>query len=242
MIKNLKTKKALGYDSIDGRILKNIPISNQIHHHFNKFQPPFRTLPRPMESCQNNLDSQTGSRSESCIFIQTHQPIILKIFEKLLTNRINKIILEKKLIPNHQFGSRNKHATIEQVIRITNKIRNAFERKKYCSAAFLDVSQALDKVWHKGLLFKLKKHLPAKYYNSLKSYLSNRSFQIKINSTATELYNIKAVVPQGSVLGPILYFIYTFDLPTSTNLYLQGECTPSGKRIFAGIGESISGT
>ena len=223
MIKNLKTKKAPGYDSIDGHILKNIPLkatrfitilinSSLRLEHFPDQWKVAQIILIPKPGKDHNLVS--SYRPISLL------PIISKIFEKLLANRINKIILEKKLIPNHQFGFRNKHATIEQVNRITNKIRNAFERKKYCSAAFLDVSQAFDKVWHKGLLFKLKKHLPAEYYNLLKSYLSNRSFQIKINTTVSELYNIKAGVPQGSVLGPILYLIYTSDLPTSTKLTL----------------------
>ena len=79
-----------------------------------------------------------------------------KICEKLIPNRLNPIIFSKKLIPDHQFGFRNCHATIEQVNRLTVKIQETFENKQYCSGAFLDVAQAFDKVWHKGLLYKLK--------------------------------------------------------------------------------------
>lgn len=64
-------------------------------------------------------------------------------------------IEERQLISNHQFGFRSKHATIEQIHRIANKITVAMQTKKYCSAAFLDISQAFDKVWHDGLLYKI---------------------------------------------------------------------------------------
>jgi hypothetical protein len=66
------------------------------------------------------------------------------------------VIVEERLIPNHQFGFRSKHATVEQVHRITNKISLAFKTGKYYSTVFLDMLQASDKVWHDGLLFKIQ--------------------------------------------------------------------------------------
>ena len=87
-------------------------------------------------------------------------PILSKVCEKLISKRLNKILIDKNIIPKHQFGFRNKHSTIEQVNRVTNEIRNAFEENKYCAAVFLDVSQAFDKVWLVGVLYKLKKILP----------------------------------------------------------------------------------
>ncbi|GAB0086347.1 hypothetical protein DMENIID0001_003960 [Sergentomyia squamirostris] len=133
-----------------------------------------------------------------------------------------KPIIEKKsLIPDHQFGFRNNHATVEQVHRMVNLINAGLEEKKYCSAAFLDVSQAFDKVWHQGLRYKLKKLLPAHFYNILESYLHNRFFYVDFKGEETTLRSVLSGVPQGSVLGPLLYLIYTADLPTSnhTSLY-----------------------
>lgn len=75
------------------------------------------------------------------------------------------------MIPNHQFGFRQKHATIEQAHRIYKEIYTGLEEKKYCSAAFLDITQAFDRVWHEGLLYKIKQNLPLNYYTLLKSYL-----------------------------------------------------------------------
>lgn len=89
------------------------------------------------------------------------------------------IIIEKQLIPPHQFGFRQKHSTIEQVHRIVRKINNKMEAKKYCSAAFIDISQAFDKVWRKGLLYKLRIKIPSHFYYILKSYLQTLFRQTK---------------------------------------------------------------
>ena len=60
------------------------------------------------------------------------------------------------LIPDHQSGFRHNHSTIEQVNRVYNVISNSIEERKYCSAAFLDIQQTFDKVWHPGLLYIIK--------------------------------------------------------------------------------------
>jgi hypothetical protein len=103
---------------------------------------------------------------------------------------------------------------------VTNIINKALEDRKYRASLFLDVSQAIDRVWHSGLLYKLKQFLPPPYFQLLKSYLSDRKFQVRVGNEKSELQPIKAGVPQDSVLGPALYVLYTSDLPTSTNTTL----------------------
>jgi len=101
-------------------------------------------------------------------------PSLSKLFEKLLLKRLKPIIEVKQLIPEHQFGFRSKHSTIEQVHRVTNIINKALEEKKYCCGVFLDNAQAFDKVWHKGLLIKLREKLPHTWCALIESYLSER--------------------------------------------------------------------
>lgn len=82
----------------------------------------------------------------------------------------------------------------------------------YAQRFFLTL-QAFDRVWHTGLFYQIKKYLPGSFYPILKSYLEDRYFQVNFQDTITNLHQIKAGVPQGSVLGPILYLLFTSDFP-----------------------------
>jgi hypothetical protein len=87
------------------------------------------------------------------------------------------------------------------------------ESKRYCSAAFIDISQVFDKVWHAGLLYKLKHAFPHPEYTLLKLCLTDRTFHVRDQEEYTKLYTIQFGVPEGSILRPILYSIFTEDLP-----------------------------
>jgi hypothetical protein len=81
--------------------------------------------------------------------------IIAKLLEKLLLRRITPNFAASDWIHHHQFGFRRAHSTIQQRHRLTHTILKALNNKEYCTSVFLDVSQAFDRVWHPGLLYKI---------------------------------------------------------------------------------------
>lgn len=99
--------------------------------------------------------------------------------------------------------------------RLVDAISYALEQKLNCSCVFLSISQAFDRVWHDGLLYKIKKFLPPAYYLIIKSYLIERHFQIRYGSALSDIAVINAGIPQGGILSPILYNFYASDQPTT---------------------------
>jgi len=144
-------------------------------------------------------------------------PVIGKLFEKIILKRLRPIIESHKIIPDAQFGFRAHHSTIQQVHRLVDKISSSFENKNYCPAVFLDVAQAFDRVWHNGLLYKLKLFLPAPLYLLIRSYLENRTFKVHQDNSFFSIFPILAGVPQGSDLSPDLYNIFSSDIPQTND-------------------------
>jgi hypothetical protein len=133
----------------------------------------------------------------------------------LLLTQLLPLVEYNGLIPSH-LDFRQTHSTTDQTHRIIHRLNEAVEHKAYCSTAFLDISQAFDKVWHISLLYKLRPSLPINYFLLLlQSFLLNWHFFVRFGTAQHPLSPIHDGVPQSSVLGPFLYLIYTADLPTS---------------------------
>lgn len=217
----LSIKKAPGCDLISPKMIKELPMIAVV-----SLTTLFNTIlqknyfPSSWKTSQIIMIHKPGKDKA---VPSSYRPISLlpclsKLFEKLLLAKIMPHLNDNCLIPGHQFGFRREHGTIEQVNRITDRIRRTFEDRDYCSAIFLDVAQAFDKVWHEGLLYKIRNLFPLNCHKILESYLYKRTFRVKYKSHTTDDYEIKAGVPQGSVLGPILYIVFTSDLPTDQRL------------------------
>ncbi|KMQ87932.1 reverse transcriptase [Lasius niger] len=214
----LKLKKAPGFDLVTVRMLKELPHKGvmKLAHLFNA-DLRLRYFPNQWKIAEVITIPKVGKPLNE---ISSHRPISLlpvisKVFEKLSIMRLKAIMEENQLIPEHQFGFQDKHSTLDQVHRITDLIEIALEKKKVCSAVLLDVSQAFDRVWHKGLVYKLRNMLPKSFSSLLKSYLQDRCFRVRFEDAYSNFRRIAAGVPQSSVLGPILYLLYSADIPNS---------------------------
>jgi hypothetical protein len=122
--------------------------------------------------------------------------IVSKVCEKLLLNKFLEMVDNNGFIPHHQFIFSERDSTIEQTHQIVQSINEALENKQYCSAAFLDISQTFDQIWHTGILSKLRQFLPLNYLILLKSCRHSRHFLMKFESVYTELSSVKASYPR----------------------------------------------
>lgn len=223
IISRLPSRKSPGFDLITSEILRHFPkraivfltyIFNSILRttHFPllwKFSL-IHMIPKP----EKPLTEASSYRPISLL------PLFSKLFEKILIKRLLPILNSQGIIPFHQFGFRPLHSTVQQCFRLVDTISSSLERGQYCGGVFLDVAQAFDRVWHPGLLFKLKEVLPSTYYLILKSYLEDRFFRVREAGELSSYHPIEASVPQGSVLAPLLYSVYSADFPTHESTLL----------------------
>lgn len=140
-------------------------------------------------------------------------PVLSKIFERIMYNQTLKYFNENKLIPDNQNGFRKGFSTATALASVTNDIIEAYDRGLISVLLLLDFSKAFDTIDHTLLLAKLK------YYGFddgshalINSYLRGRSQKVCVNGNVSSGLDILSGVPQGSILGPLLFIIYTADI------------------------------
>ena len=137
-------------------------------------------------------------------------PLCGKIFEKIIFNNLYKHLTTHHLITKNPSGFRPGDSTTNQLIDLVDEIHQAFDSKKprEVRAVFLDISKAFDKVWHDGLIFKMRQNgISGKLLKLFQNYLSNRKQRVILNAFSSDYSSIYSGVPQGSVLGPLLILI-----------------------------------
>ena len=137
-----------------------------------------------------------------------------KLYERLIYNRIRPII--ESVLPEEQAGFRPNRCTLDQVALFNEDIEASLDKKLKTGVVLLDLSAAYDTVWLRGLTLELLKTIPSKeMVRAIMCMISQRHFHVHIGKSKSHCRTLFNRVPQGSVIAPALFILYTYDIPTT---------------------------
>ncbi|KAI3384258.1 hypothetical protein SNEBB_000914 [Seison nebaliae] len=207
IIGNLKATKE-NVNNISVKVIKSvkniiaIPISKMINLSFEA-----GVFPACLKLARITPIFKAGDRST----VSNYRPIsslpwLSKVYEKCIAVRMVDYLEENSLLARNQFGFRHDRSTQDALIAFTEALYSALDNKKHFASVFVDLQKAFDTVNHSILLRKLSYYgFRGNVLALFKSYLSDRQQYVQLNANSSNICQIKVGVPQGSILGPILF-------------------------------------
>ena len=221
VVNSLKNKKSYGSDEISNNLLKLIIpyIINPLVHIFN-----ISLLSGVFPSDMKIAKVIPIFKKDDSTLLSNYRPVSIlssfsKILERIVYNRLSSFLVVHTLLNSSQYGFRKFHSTDLALLDLVDKISNALAKKEHVISVFMDLSKAFDTLDHTILISKLEHYgIRGTALNWFKSYLYGRLQYTCINSVCSSTQRIKYGVPQGSILGPLLFLIYVNDIVNSSSL------------------------
>ena len=219
VVQKLKNKTSPGYDDINITVIKQIIpfICKPLADIFNK-SIQTGIVPNKLKLAKVTPVFKSGSKQNTC----NYRPISVlsvfsKILEKCVYNRLYDFLCKHNILSENQFGFRKGLSTSLALTQFLQSVVYSLDNKKSSIGVFLDLSKAFDTIDHSILLYKLNHYgIRGVPHSWIKNYLSNRQQFVCINSTKSHLKTIRCGVPQGSILGPLLFLLYVNDIRHSS--------------------------